>query len=125
MFRIVIALLLVVFAISIPSSGDSLDEMQPACVCPECTDGPVVRKGPVVKDVKHAMLLGEAYVRVVFGDEALSKYQPLRAYRRERAHGGAFWLVVGLNSQRPDWIDGISVHIDEKYGCLLAASGEG
>jgi len=125
MFRIVTVLLFVVLVGSIPSSGDTLDEMQPVCTCPECKDGHVVRKGPVVKDVKHAMLLGEAYLRVVFGDEALSKYKPLRAYRRERASGGAFWWVGGSNSQRPDWIDGIDVRIDEKYGCLLSAGGEG
>ena len=52
--------------------------MQPVCVVASAQDGPFVRKDPVVKDVKHAMLLGEAYVRVVFGDEALAKYQPLR-----------------------------------------------
>jgi len=125
MFRIATALLLVVLAISIPSSGDTLDEMRPVCVCPECTDFHSVRKAPVVKDVKHAMLLGEAYFRVVFGDEVLSKYQPLRAYRRERASGGAYWLVIGSNSQQPDLIDGINVLIDEKYGCLLHAGGEG
>lgn len=125
MFRIATVLLFALLVGSISSSGDSLDEMQPVCVCPKCEDGPFVRKDPVVKDVKHAMLLGEAYVRVVFGDEALAKYQPLQAYRRERASGGAFWLVVGLNSQRPDWIDGIGVRIDEKYGCLLSAGSEG
>ena len=65
MLRIVSAMLFAVFASSIPSSSDILDEMQPVCVCAEC------KQAPAIKDVKHALLLGEAYARVVFGGTKL------------------------------------------------------
>lgn len=114
MLQLVSVLLFAVFAISEQPSASSFNDAQPVCVCIEC------KENPAIKDARDALLLGEAYARIVFGDKTLSRYRPLKAFRRVRSRGGPFWLVLGSNLKRPESIDGIEVLIDEKLGCLLS-----
>jgi len=117
MFKAAVVVLVIFLASALPANRNP-DDLQPVCVCPAC-------KPNAIGGERQALLIGEAYVRALFGERAFSTYKPLRAFRMERSNGGAFWAVVGLNSKRPEAIDGIQVLLDANNGCLLSAGYDG
>lgn len=116
MAKVVSALLAALLAASEPPSDTYFYDLQPACVCSDCKDG------PIIKDSKSALIVGEAFARIRFGDNVLARYKPLMASRHDRSRSGAIWIVLGQNLRRPDRFDAIEILIDEETGCLLKAT---
>lgn len=94
------------------SSGETF---KPVCVCKGCPDNSIVRS-------EHdAALLGEAYLRVIFGDDELVATKPVVGYRHKRSSGD-YWTMFGKTRSPKSGLYN-TVFIDEKTGCLLFAYG--
>jgi hypothetical protein len=87
--------------------------LKPYCICHDCSDGEVVGNG------REAALLGEAFLKIKFGEADVAEIKPIVAYPHDRP-AGRYWAVFGgERSKKSGRYD--TVFIDGRTGCLLFA----
>lgn len=107
----VASFILVLLGVTLPPSPNSDESLKPQCECRNCGEA------AVVATEMAAEILGEAYLRMQFGDKEVTSTKPIVVHYRKRKVGD-YWAVFGAE-RSPTSGQYNTVLIDRKTGCLL------